>query len=766
MPEPTKKESKEEYIAKFMSSEEAKKSHPDEKQRLAVANSKWKEHSKAKETTAMFEVVKIKESDDGKVYTFVGANTLPDRARGKSKDGTSVDGEILSKKVLDKVASYINNPKEMGGKYGSYRTVSLFHDRVYSGDMRLEEAGFVIPNTATVKEIDGSPGNYELLVDVEVNEYYKPEMYPDYTPDKIHYKIEKGALGLSIEYDNPADKERVIEVGSKKYNYVMDTDDFRGFGFARPNLIGNTRAVRVKEMLIAEELNLAEIKNNERIKMDEVKIKEMELALSAAQAKIKELEEAQAEAEKAGENKKVEELKEQVEEQESKVKEMKLQMDNNMVKMKEALTDLFASMKHQSPVKTKEDESVAKIKEIYENVTGGDFVKFKEDTNNYLNANGTKIKEMMATDGQGFNFEKWQTVEVKCKGSRMVVVPSAKTKDILSSGDMNEATYYQTNAMFADRYVAGITETFLKEDNLMKAINKEQHVGGNDKYQWRIWTEYTTVTGDNTLAVDPDVTSVTRTVRDFIKLETPIREYRDGVEVTDFTQAHSMAAVGDLLGIQLQRAAEAVTESMNSDLFKSKCDSTSAWVGFNGLISFADSSTHTTIYGRVRSAANRLLDSTLANTYVTTAEDISRNVLRAGYNKVLAHGSSPSEIACIMHPIQFQRLLDSEDAYERHVIMGPAPARFGFDISAVPFLDGILPIIRDYRCESSAAAADMFAIVDMSVSKGLNLVVSKPLGARGLAKVGTSESAYVSFWGQTVYKSPRNIFVHTGLTAI
>jgi hypothetical protein len=73
-------------------------------------------------------------------------------------------------------------------------------------------------------------------------------------------------------------------------------------------------------------------------------------------------------------------------------------------------------------------------------------------------------------------------------------------------------------------------------------------------------------------------------------------------------------------------------------------------------------------------------------------------------------------------------------------------------------------MIRDYRCESSAAAADMFAVVDLSNDKGFNLVVSKPLGARGLAKVGTSEAAYVSFWGCTVYKSPRNVFVHTGLS--
>ena len=59
----------------------------------------------------------------------------------------------------------------------------------------------------------------------------------------------------------------------------------------------------------------------------------------------------------------------------------------------------------------------------------------------------------------------------------------------------------------------------------------------------------------------------------------------------------------------------------------------------------------------------------------------------------------------------------------------------------------------------------MFAVVDFSRDKGFCLIVSKPLGIRGLAKVGTSESAYVNFWGTTAYKSPRNIFLHDSLTA-
>lgn len=44
MPKPNPGESKEDYIARFMSSKEAKKSYPGEKQRLAVAHSYWKKH--------------------------------------------------------------------------------------------------------------------------------------------------------------------------------------------------------------------------------------------------------------------------------------------------------------------------------------------------------------------------------------------------------------------------------------------------------------------------------------------------------------------------------------------------------------------------------------------------------------------------------------------------------------------------------------------------------------------------------------------------
>lgn len=44
MPDPRRGESKEEFIARYMASAEARRDYPDEKQRYAVAQSTWKEY--------------------------------------------------------------------------------------------------------------------------------------------------------------------------------------------------------------------------------------------------------------------------------------------------------------------------------------------------------------------------------------------------------------------------------------------------------------------------------------------------------------------------------------------------------------------------------------------------------------------------------------------------------------------------------------------------------------------------------------------------
>ncbi len=762
-------------------------------------SAKKKEHFvKDKEIhNRIFSKIKEVERLENGDYRFYLETTVPDRTAEVLDDGRKIEGEILDKLVLDKHSSFINDTSELGGKSGAYRTLGLFHDRVHNPEMKgeLEEAGFIRSNSLVVPMTGKHEGHWALQVDVGVNDMYEPSaLHPDYTPEKIHYKIQNGTIVLSTEYNNTPEQEKIIDVNGELYRYVSDSDIFSGASFARADLVGNTTTVRVKEIQAALKKN----RTGEKMAEDQ-KIKELEIQLEEANLKVKEAEDAKKKIEeddslsKEEKKKKLAELEKKEAEVDSKKKELdlkmkeaKLQNDEFAQKIKESLDLAFANVKIKEPVVTNDDDDKrdVKIKEMAKILDSPTDIKvgkskIKEyDWNTFCELAESKIKEQSEyvkqkmTEG-GMRFE--QTLKIKCVGKvnhwgrTLQVEPTDKTKELLKTKDvidatsMAEGTYNQTNAFFADRYVPGITETFLMEDSLMTALVKEPFVGGNDKYQWKIWIDFGTFSGDNTAAVDPNTTSVDRTRRKFIKQETRIVEYRDGVEVTDFTQHHSAAVVSDLLGLEINRAAEFVTNSMDADLFKAKADGTSGWLGFVGMEGVADSTTYSTMYGKSRSAANKTLDSTLTNTFLTTSEPISVEVIRDGYEKVLAQGARLAEIAVIIHPTQVKRLFNSEDAAIRNNILTmAAEPQFGFKRDIVPHIDGI-PMIRDYFCVSSGGSSDRFFIADLG-NNGFVLIVSQALTVKGLAKVATSEAAYVQFWGAAVYKRLNNIFLHTNLT--
>jgi hypothetical protein len=773
------------------------------------------------------------------IHTFYGATTLPDRTSEVLPDGTKIAGEILSKKALDWMKEKINNPVLMGDKYGSWRTISLFHDRVYEQNPALEEAGFVVSGTADVVPIAEYPGNYGLSVDTSVNMMYAgSKTYPDMTPEKLDYKIKNKVIGLSLEYNSNPATDKIVEVGGNKYRYVQDITDFRGFGYARANLIGNPTAVAIKEIETAIQGKEAElrrgtqveaehkgmiefikkyIEDNGKMPSDEeiyAKIAEAHLTEDADyykklyemehgdKDKVKEMSEEDintkekkavdedekkkkkhADEENPDEDKNESSKDEAKEDKDKKankkVKEMEEQKNDDFVKIKEAITAGFGEMAKSIKVPSANTgvQIDVRIKELKDSMQKGaqtqDWFGFTEKCKELARERGEHFANQLKTSG--FDFEANQTVTVRCKGKGFEIVPAVKTKDVLDANTMAESTYYQANAMFADMYVAGITETFLKEDSLLKALNKIEHLGGNEYFQWKLWLDFGTFT-TGTASVDPNVTAVDTTKRKFEKMQTLIREYRDGIEVTDFTQFHSAAAVGDLLGEEIMRAADYVTNSLNADLFKEKCDGTTAWLGVNGLAAIADGVGNATLYGKTRSTTNRLLATTASDSYESDSEAISLSVLRKMYEKVLQQGSRLADLAIVLSPNQARRLFDSMDqaaaTYGQAAIlmknaltMAPADPSFGFKRDIIPYLDGI-PIIRDYRCVDYASSytATVAFVIDLSADKGFNLVVSKPLGARGLAKVGLSEKAVVNFWGTTVYKSPRNINMHDGLT--
>jgi len=587
-------------------------------------------------------------------------------------------------------------------------------------------------------------------------------MFPDYSYDKLKYKIENGVIGLSMEYNNRPEHEHLVSTEEGYYRYISDTDDFRGFSFARANLIGNPTAVSIKEIqqLVEKQNNGGKRKMAEQNEAD-IKLKESEAKVQELTAKLKELE---------SDDPKLKEVKDELTKFKEQVDAIKLQQDETAVKIKESIERAFSGLQFNNAPIPNTGKVDTKLKEVYDAMETG--VKTKE-WSTFVDVCETRVKEQQAHFDKVLKTEGIRmddtTLKVKCVGRNFVVEPTVKTKDVIDTGSMNEATYYQTNAMFADKYVPGIVETFQKSDSLLSAMMKESYTGGNDKYQWRIWTEFDTFTGDNTAAVDPDVTAVATTKREFLKLETPIREYRQAVEVTDFTQYHSRAAVGDLLMQEAIRAAEVVTNSLNADLYKGKCDATSGWLGVNGLLAIADYSNHGTLYGRTRSSYAKLYN---ANAYDSTAEAISIALIREGYAHVNSAGTQISDMAIVMHPHQWIRVLNSQDdtaatynsTVQHPITMSPADPTFGFKRNVIPHIDGI-PVILDEYCVEAGGDADTFAVLDMS-KDGFVLVTSKPIGMTGLAKVGTTEKVYVNWYGTAVYKRPNNIYLHDDLTLL
>lgn len=105
MPKPNKGESEKDFIARFMSSEEAKKDFPDQKQRLAVAYSEWKKHKEVDTGSFQFKaaITKIWE-EPVEVMKSTGQTEKSDQVfiettvSGLKEDR---DNEMMSQEAID-----------------------------------------------------------------------------------------------------------------------------------------------------------------------------------------------------------------------------------------------------------------------------------------------------------------------------------------------------------------------------------------------------------------------------------------------------------------------------------------------------------------------------------------------------------------------------------------------------------------------------------------------------------------------------------------
>jgi hypothetical protein len=669
------------------------------------------------------------------VWRGLAATTHPDRA----KDGRYA-GDILSKSAIQQIVDYINDTGEAGGVRGAYRSISLYHDWVKENNPSLDEAGFVVPGTAKLVQLED--GHWGAEVDFKINDFY----HGDVSPTEIEYRIQNGSIaGLSIEYDTTPEYCKDVTHSGHTYRFINKLTEYAGLGFARARKIANPAAVIYKEIeeKVEEEKNMPE----------QDKTEEQPASLPESEAGLQQQE--QAPEQKPAPDAAIQQKEKELAEREAalKVKEQELEGKKDL-KIKEILdskefkdaveTELQVKSK---AVKTDREENNMSeanlsVKEMNEALTKNDVLSFKEAASRFLSEKETdeKYREMIQTHGIPLR----TTLQVKCgSDGKLHFASKLQVKDTLNTGS-NTSAYTQNIVEFADMFIPGLVDTFNNQTNLFGATRKVPHIDGGDKYGWRITTSQ-----KSSLSVDPDDNTVVKSFSNKVKLQTGIKEYRNGISVSDWTLHHSRASIGDLMAVEVDKAMRDLMRDINNDLFTEQGLETQNKV--LGLEFVADSAGNTTLYGFTRSTTNRLAPAAAADTYQAIGGALTTDKLREAIRKVEVEGAQRGNLRLVTNPTQRDKLFELEDGALRY--MNNA-ARMGFDGS--PVYDGI-PMIVDSSCQT-----DAIFVIDM---ESYYIVVSRPPQMVGLAKVGAAEEAYVTVYLAAVYEQPRRIHMLDTLTA-
>jgi len=712
-------------------------------------NEKQKKKMKGKELSKRPCISALKYKEDTDTYVGLVATSHPDRV-----------GDILSTNALTQIKDFINS-KEAGGPQGSYRSLSVAHDWIHEQDPTKDEAAMMRPN-ATIVDLEG--GHKGVEVEFQLNKFYKGDM----TPEEIKFRIDNGSFaGLSIEYDTDEEHSKTVQHNGESYRFIDELTQFGGAGLARARMIANPMAVVYKEIESkAKEVNKMTDEPNKQDgnpeaaapedKAKELADKEKELAEREKKLADKEKALDEDKSKKDEEDKKAQEL----EDKEKLLQEKEIAMKiaegvNNKLSVKEIMEskefkdEVRKAIKIDTKVlKTKEgeqgmDKITLSVKEINASLDSKDFdvLRYKEASSNYFEANKEAIEEKFTTTGIPLN----TTLKVKCVGTKLKVVGRLQTKDTLDT-TTNTSTYTQNISEFADVYLPGLIETFNDQNILFGKLQKKEHLMGGDKYGWRIKTSQRT-----TMSVDPDDNSVVKTPVSKLKLQTPIKEYRPGISVSDYTLHHSRGTMGDLFAVEVEATMRDLMRDINNDLFTEQADGDGTKI--LGLEAVADSAGNNTLYGLTRSSANRLAPDSATDTYTAVGGALTTANIRLAARKPELDGAMRGNLRIIVNPVQRDKLFELKESARRFNTDAPV---IGFNAEGNLIVDGI-PMWVDSSCQ-----VDAWFVVDLD---SYYVVVSRAPQLIGLAKVGAAKEAYISLYFAVVYENPRRIYMLDTLTS-
>ena len=666
--------------------------------------------------------------EDGEFYSYgFVATTHPDRA---SDPALGVDGDILSKEVLQQIVDAINNGVAPINSMGSSRAVSLQHDWIKEKNPDLEPAGMICP-PAELKQTDD--GHWGVYVKTHHN-----KKHPEF--ENIKYKVEHGYFpGYSIEYA-PGEYSKV-KMGEQVFRFLKTISTYVGHAFASARKIANPAALITSFGYKEIESNL---NSKEDINMEEEQVKAEETPIVKPVAVEPVVEEAKEElkAEKIKvEAPKTEEVKgAAVEEKEVKTETPELDVKElaaKVIESKEFKESLETLKVENKTLKTKGEAPMnVSIKEMKEAFAKGDLISAKEAALNSVDSFGELFAKTIA-DPASYTAGLKSNLNVKVSGKG--IKANIEVKDTLVVGD-NASSYTQSNVEFADVFAPGIIDTFNNQTNLFGFLKKEAHVGGN-YYQWKMVTNKDP-NSVNTFVGQADVT-ITKNFSSKANYQTPLKIARRGISVSDFMIRYSARSLGDLFALEVELQMTEMMNDVNAALFAEVADGTGN--SPLGLEAVADSAGNTTLYGETRSTANRLAPDAAGNTYTAVGGAITEAYMRAKMSNLETEGVRFGDIAIVASPTTRDYLFNLLDGNRR---FNTTEATFGFNKANVPSYDG-RPIIVDSDCNS-----DAIYFIDTQSDV---IVVGMAPSMTNLAKVGAAVEAYVQMDFAHVYKQPRRI---------
>ena len=804
MPNPKKNETKDEFISRFMSSDEAKRDFPDNEQRLAVAFSKWREFKKSKKEIRPCSInISLKEKDNEYYSEGFIATTHPDRA---SDPQAGVVGDVLSKNVLKQIAEFINETVATIKGIGSTRTVSLQHDWVKEGNPDLVPAGMAMP-PAEVRET--GDGHFGVYVKTHHN-----KNHPEFK--EILYNVEHGYLpGYSIEYE-PGDSE-LITVNDQPFRFLKSITNFVGYAFASARKIANPSAVittfgykEIEEKMVNNTNNLKywtseqeghthewdEISDytsensghkhkialenmtaefgdenhshqltRDLVDMKETEVKdqiteEKEVQEMVEQTEIKEedpkqeLKESDVEAtevKETEEEESEEKIEEDVSEDEGEEAIEEKEVKSKEVDVKDAVKEIIKSPEYKEAVDSVKLESKAlNTGTMEENQMN---IRIKEMNDSLVKGDLVSAKEaglQFIRENEDFYVKAIQDPKHYSVGFKSNLNIKAVGKGLKIMGGVqvkgtldsssNASTYTQQPVEFADVFAPGILDTFNNQTNLFGFLEKENHPGGT-AYQWKMVINKDP--DSNNTFVDFDDVTVAKNFSDKNNYQTPIKVARRGVSVADTTLRYSTQSLGDLFQLELDLQMKEMMNDVETALFAEVADGTNN--NPLGLEAVADSAGNTTLYGFTRSTANRLSPDSAGDTYTAVGGSLTEALMRTKMSYLETEGVLLGRMAIVASPTSRDYLLNLLDGQRR---FNTTEATFGFNKMMVASYDGV-PIIISDKCNS-----DAIFIIDRDSDK---IIMAMEPRIVSLAKVGAATEAYVEMHFAHVYKQPRRI---------